>query len=326
MKHFVSPTTFASRRRLSYPRRYFPHMQFKISSFVTPRAPCARHRTRAMTTHVSFPPTCARHACSRSRSSRSAVASRASASANRAERVATPNDAQVDANDRVRAFLSKPGRHASFEATKIASKRVVERMNERALRAYMSLPASAYSTLDGERVERTSDDTFRVELTGFNFLGMTIAPRLKAKVVVRGDGSGCEVRVDAMELRGSGVVEHASDAFEIVSVNNVTWRDVSEEELTEDERERLSRERCEFKEITSETSVRVYLIVPGWFPFTVKSTERTGRFVVNQVVGQVVPRFLNQLATDYAVWATGDDSREASSNGMFDVDVETADT
>ena len=33
--------------------------------------------------------------------------------------------------------------------------------------------------------------------------------------------------------------------------------------------------------------------------FTVKSTERTGRFVVNQVVGQVVPRFLKQLKADY---------------------------
>jgi hypothetical protein len=66
----------------------------------------------------------------------------------------------------------------------------------------------------------------------------------------------------------------------------------------------------------------VYIIVPGWFPFTIKSTERTGRFVVNQVVGQVVPRFLNQLAEDYGMWSRGDDSRKANAIGMFDCDVD----
>jgi len=67
----------------------------------------------------------------------------------------------------------------------------------------------------------------------------------------------------------------------------------------------------------------VYLLVPNWFPFTVKATERTGNFVVGQVVKQVVPRFLKQLKEDYYVWSKGDDSREATSAGvLFDVDVE----
>jgi hypothetical protein len=42
--------------------------------------------------------------------------------------------------------------------------------------------------------------------------------------------------VEDMELSGSGVVESASDSFEIVSVNNVTWRDIELEALTEVER------------------------------------------------------------------------------------------
>jgi len=232
------------------------------------------------------------------------------------------DDANDDANERLDAFLRRKGRHASFSATKIASRRVHQAPEARAVRAYMSLPASQYSTLDGESVERVSDDTFKVELSELAFLGLSLRPRLKAKVRVRDDGSGCEVRVGDMELTGSGVVEYASDAFEIVSVNNVTWCDVESEALSAEERAVVESRGGEYKELTSETSVRVYIIVPGWFPFTIKSTERTGRFVVNQVVAQVVPRFLNQLAEDYGTWSRGDDSRTASAKGMFDCDVD----
>jgi hypothetical protein len=260
------------------------------------------------------------HQSSTPRQRRSAASSMDNITRERITASSSASSARAD--DRLSVFLSRPGRHAAFEAIKTSSKRVYEARDGRRVREYMSLPASQYSTLDGESVERIDDDTFRVELSSFNFLGISLQPRLKARVYVREDGSGCEVRVDDMELRGSGVVEHASDAFEIVSVNNVTWRDVRKDELTERECEAIENGGGDFKEITSETRVSVYLIIPGWFPFTVKSTERTGRFVVNQVVSQVVPRFLSQLATDYAVWATGDDSRAASANGMFDVDVE----
>jgi len=225
------------------------------------------------------------------------------------------------ASERLAVFLNKNGRHASFEATRRAVKRVHESASGRAVREYMALPASQYSTLDGESVERVSDDTFKVELSELAFLGLTLRPKLTAKVRVREDGSGCEVRVEDMELTGSGVVEYASDAFEIVSVNNVTWSDVEYASLDADEREVLETCGGEFKEFMSETSVSVYIIVPGWFPFTVKATERTGRFVVNQVVGQVVPRFLNQLAEDYRTWSSGDDSRAANGDGMFNCDV-----
>jgi len=228
------------------------------------------------------------------------------------------------ASERLAAFLSKKGRHASFEATRRAVKRVHESASGRAVREYMALPASQYSTLDGESVERVSDDTFKVELSELAFLGLKLRPKLTAKVRVREDGSGCEVRVEDMELTGSGVVEYASDAFEIVSVNNVTWSDVEYASLDVDEREFLETCGGEYKEFMSETSVSVYIIVPGWFPFTVKATERTGRFVVNQVVGQVVPRFLNQLAEDYRTWSSGDDSRAATGDGMFNCDVPAA--
>jgi len=224
-------------------------------------------------------------------------------------------------SERLETFLSRKGRHATFEATRKSARRVHQRVAGRTVREYMSLPASQYSTLDGESVERVDEDTFKVELSEFNFLGFRLKPRLRARVHVRDDGSGCEVRVEDMELSGSGVVESASDSFEIVSVNNVTWRDIELEALTEVERAVVDSEGGEFKEMMSETRVSVYLIVPGWFPFTVKSTERTGRFVVNQVVNQVVPKFLTQLTEDYRRWSRGDDSRAATGGGMFDCEV-----
>ena len=86
------------------------------------------------------------------------------------------------------------------------------------------------------------------------------------------------------QILGGGLVRTIDDMFEIDSVNRVGWSD----------RCNPGTGRCE---IVSETAVRVYLLVPRWFPFTVKATERTGNFVVGAVVNQVVPRFLSQLKT-----------------------------
>jgi hypothetical protein len=127
------------------------------------------------------------------------------------------------------------------------------------------------------------------------------------------------IRVESATLRGSRLVERADDLFEIDSVNRVGWRYLyGEDEETDDDV--LDARACE---IASETNVNVYLLVPSWFPFTVRATERTGNFVVRQVVKQVVPRFLKQLKNDYDVWATGDDCRDATCAGnLFDVDME----
>lgn len=141
-------------------------------------------------------------------------------------------------------------------------------------------------------------------LGSFAFFGFRLQPILTAKVDVRPGGAGCVIRVVAAEIRGSGLVEDINDLFEIASVNRVGWSDTSS----------LGTGCCE---ILSETLVQVYLLVPRWFPFTVKATERTGNFVVKQVVNQVVPRFLATLKTDYETWAAGDDSREATGN-LFD--------
>lgn len=286
---------------------------------------------------------------------------------------ALPDDSLPDA---VVQFLRREGRHAVFSATKVGSVEVNEVEGGRSLREYMSLPASQYSTLDGERVERVGDDTFVCTLGAFDFLGFRLQPVLTARVDVRPDGyaaspdqtrllpnakqapmsrffprvvtsrltsrppdayrprkfvrkaidanlkprthhalfvrrrQGCVIRVVSAEIHGSGVVESVNGMFEIDSVNRVGWN----------ERCNPGTGQCE---IASETKVTVYLLVPRWFPFTVKATERTGNFVVSQVVNQVVPRFLSQLVTDYEAWAAGDESREAKGADLFAVDLET---
>ena len=60
----------------------------------------------------------------------------------------------------------------------------------------------------------------------------------------------------------------------MVSENEVGWRDAPEGDGST-------------KEITSDTAVAVHLILPGWLPFSVEATERTGNFVMRQVIEQV---------------------------------------
>lgn len=226
-------------------------------------------------------------------------------------------------------FLKRKGRHAKFAATMTGGIELFEteqaRSSDRGLKNYMALPASQYNTLDGETVTRKGDDTFICELANLDFLGFKLKPILTAKVDVQPDGIGTVIRVEHATLKGSRVVEKTDDLFEIDSVNRVGWRYIEEGEVNQPEsNQEQSQQDASLKcEIASETSVTVYLLVPGWFPFSVKASERTGNFVVGQVVKQVVPRFLKQLKDDYSVWSNGDDSREAKGNGdLFDVELE----
>ena len=88
----------------------------------------------------------------------------------------------------VETFLKRRGRHAVFSARQTGSVAVDEVSGGRSLRDYMSLPASQYSTLDGEKVERVGDDTFVCTLGKLDFLGFVLQPVLTARVDVKPDG------------------------------------------------------------------------------------------------------------------------------------------
>lgn len=53
---------------------------------------------------------------------------------------------------------------------------------------YLSLPASQYSVLDAERIERVDDNTFRCYVYKFKFFAFEICPVLLVKVEEQPNG------------------------------------------------------------------------------------------------------------------------------------------
>ena len=63
---------------------------------------------------------------------------------------------------------------------------------------------------------------------------------------------------------------------------------------------------------------QVALEVPGWMRMVpLRAIEGTGSGVMQRVLDSMVPRFLRQLAADYALWAAGDDSRKPIGTGQL---------
>lgn len=52
----------------------------------------------------------------------------------------------------------------------------------------MQLPASQYSVLDAQKIERIDDDTFICYVGGLNFLGFVVEPVLTVSVIVQERG------------------------------------------------------------------------------------------------------------------------------------------
>ena len=83
---------------------------------------------------------------------------------------------------------------------------------------YMALPASQYSVLDGAKVERLTDDTFRVNVSGFSFFSFEVEPILT--VSVQPTDAGCRIELLACKLAGSRIVEAQNNKFSARMVNN----------------------------------------------------------------------------------------------------------
>ena len=75
----------------------------------------------------------------------------------------------------------------------------------------MALPASQYSVLDGSKVERLGDDTFRVHVAAFRFFQLEVQPILTLQV--QPQQHGCTISMLACKLKGSGIVEAQNDQF-----------------------------------------------------------------------------------------------------------------
>lgn len=82
----------------------------------------------------------------------------------------------------------------------------------RPLIEYMSLPASQYSVLDAERIERVDDNTFRCYVYRIKFFAFEVCPVLLVRVEEK--LNGCCIKLLSCKLEGSPIVVAQNEKFD----------------------------------------------------------------------------------------------------------------
>ncbi|XP_048326343.1 uncharacterized protein LOC107408469 [Ziziphus jujuba] len=190
------------------------------------------------------------------------------------------------------------GSRARFVARREES--ISVRQLARPLREYMSLPASQYSVLDAERIERVDDNTFRCYVYKFKFFAFEVCPVLLVKVEEQ--PNGCCIKLLSCKLEGSPMVVAQNDKFDAYMVNKISCDSIPNN---------LSEER-----LTSDTVIEVSIQIPfSFLPIPVDAIESSGTQVLQQILRIMLPRFMAQLVKDYEAWASGDTSRQPLGTG-----------
>eukprot|EP00270_Netrium_digitus_P014321 TRINITY_DN484_c0_g1_i3.p1 TRINITY_DN484_c0_g1~~TRINITY_DN484_c0_g1_i3.p1 ORF type:complete len:257 (+),score=40.57 TRINITY_DN484_c0_g1_i3:41-811(+) len=171
---------------------------------------------------------------------------------------------------------------------------------ERPIAEYMTLPASQYSVLDAERIERLDDKCFRCFVHRLKVFSFEICPVLLVRVDEQ--PNGCTIRLLSCTLEGSPVVEAQNKNFSATMLNGVSWA--------------FSPASPTFRLLISDTSIEVTMEIPPAFSFLSKEViESAGNQVLAQLLRVALPRFLQQLGKDYSAWALGDNSRKPLGTG-----------
>ncbi|KAH9704079.1 (rap annotation release2) galactose-binding like domain containing protein [Citrus sinensis] len=166
---------------------------------------------------------------------------------------------------------------ARFVASRKESVRV--RQLQRPLIEYMSLPASQYSVLDAERIERVDDNTFRCYVYRFKFFAFEICPVLLVRVEEQ--PNGCCIKLLSCKLEGSPIVVAQNDKFDASMINRISC----------DSNSRNS----EVQQLTSDAFIEVSIEVPFAFrAFPVEAIESSGTQVLDQILKLMLPRFMSQ--------------------------------
>ncbi|CAN1149375.1 hypothetical protein LINPERHAP2_LOCUS16987 [Linum perenne] len=180
---------------------------------------------------------------------------------------------------------------------------------------YMSLPASQYSVLDAERIERVDDDTFRCYVYRFKFFNFEVCPVLLVKVEEQ--PNGCCIKLLSCKLEGSPIVVAQNDKFddEIRAALTLIWYGNAASMVN-----RIScdtnQSNSSGQQLTSDAVIEVSIEVPFAFRvIPVEAIESAGTGVLQQILGVMLPRFMQQLVKDYQAWAAGDTSRQALGTG-----------
>ncbi|MED6216817.1 hypothetical protein PIB30_011408 [Stylosanthes scabra] len=171
---------------------------------------------------------------------------------------------------------------------------------ERPLIEYMRLPASQYSVLDAERIERVNDNTFRCYVYRIKFFNFEVIPVLLVKVEEQPDG--CCIKLLSCKLEGSPIVAAQNDKFDALMVNRISCDTDSDKALVQ--------------KLTSDTLIEVSIEIPFAFRVIPKQAiESAGTQVLEQILRIMLPRFMSQLVKDYQAWASGDTSRQPLGTG-----------
>lgn len=120
------------------------------------------------------------------------------------------------------SLLSSSSRSTSFRILAISATpkiRFVAKRTEstsvqqlqRPLMEYMSLPASQYSVLDAERIERVDDNTFRCYVYRLKFFSFEVCPVLLVRVEEA--PNGCCIRLLSCKLEGSPIIVAQNEKF-----------------------------------------------------------------------------------------------------------------
>ncbi|XP_068646498.1 uncharacterized protein [Aristolochia californica] len=197
---------------------------------------------------------------------------------------------------RISAIDSPP--KARFVAKR--SQSISVRQLQRPLLEYMGLPASQYSVLDAERIERIDENTFRCYVYRVKFFAFEVCPVLLVRV--EEESNGCCIRLLSCKLEGSPIVVAQNDKFSASMVNRISCN--------------TNLSNSEVQQLTSDTVIEVGIDIPFAFrALPVEMIESTGAQVLEQLLGIMLPRFLAQLLKDYQAWASGDISRQALGTG-----------
>ncbi|KAK4353624.1 hypothetical protein RND71_025818 [Anisodus tanguticus] len=162
---------------------------------------------------------------------------------------------------------------------------------QRPLMEYMSLPASQYSVLDAERIERVDDSTFRCYVYRFKFFAFEVCPVLLVRVEEQSDG--CCIKLLSCKYG------HAASMVNKISYDS-------------------NRRDSALQQLTSDAVIEVNIEIPFAFrAIPVQAIESTGAQVLDQILRIMLPRFMAQLEKDYQAWASGDTSRQPLGTGQI---------
>ncbi|MQM05773.1 hypothetical protein Taro_038591 [Colocasia esculenta] len=162
----------------------------------------------------------------------------------------------------------------------------------------MSLPASQYSVLDGERIERVDDTTFRCYVYRFKFFSFEVCPVLLVRVEV--EPYGCCIRL--LSCKGSPIVVAQNEKFTASMENKISYNN--------------NLGNAGVQQLNTDTTIEVTVDIPFAFrAIPVEMIESTGTQVLEQLLRIMLPRFLSQLTKDYEAWASGNTSRQPLGTG-----------